>query len=83
VVRAPAHLADRAADVHEALMAWLTATYPRENPLVILSACTYEVGRIAGQFGAHLSEGEQQRMLDGIRRAMAAHLRAYRAGQHT
>lgn len=83
MVTAPPHLVGRAAEVHEALMAWLIATYPREHALVMLAACTYEVGRIAAQLGAHLSEGEQQRMLDGIRAAMGTHMRAYRAGQHT
>lgn len=45
-------------DMHDALVAWLTATYPHANPLAIVTMLTYELGRIVRLSGATVADRE-------------------------
>jgi hypothetical protein len=73
-------IAQQGFDVHEALMAWLRVTYPRVHPLAVVTACSYEIGRLVGQLTEGVTAAERDAMLDGVREVMRAHLEAYQRG---
>jgi hypothetical protein len=73
-------LAGEAFEVHEALVVWLRRTYPRIHSAAILTALSYEIGRICGRVTEGKSDVEVDAMLHGIHEAMKEHVRAYRAG---
>ena len=65
---------ERAAALHEALMVWLRACYPQENPIVVLSACTYEIARIVTIVGKDLSDRERRDLLETVFSIMRAQI---------
>jgi hypothetical protein len=69
-------LTRRSFEIHEAMMAWLRLTYPQDNPLTILTACTYEIGRIVNIVGEDLSVAEREDLLQGVVGVMRDQIRS-------
>lgn len=70
----PPDMVRRTVDIHEALKAWLRATYPHENPLVVLAACSYEIARIVTVVGPDLSSSARERLLQDVIEVMRAQI---------
>jgi hypothetical protein len=70
----------RAPAIHEALMAWLRATAPTAPPLAVVTACSYEIGRLVGQLTDGQSAAETEALVAGVSDAMREHIAAYRRG---
>lgn len=68
--------------IHEAMMAWLKTRYPRAHPLSVLTACTYEIGRVVGTIAkdTDMPATEIDAMLDNVRATMRQQIDAVRAG---
>lgn len=73
-------LTREACAIHEALMAWLRATAPQAHPLAVVTACSYEIGRLVGQLSDRLSPAETEDLVERVAATMRAHLVAYRRG---
>jgi hypothetical protein len=76
-------LVRRAAVLHDALTKWLRFQVPQAEAVMVLTALTYECGRIAGQLSEGMSDAEIETMLDDIRDTMRDHVDAYRKGLRT
>lgn len=73
-------LVHEAYEIHEALMAWLRATYPQTNPLAVITACSYEIGRLVARLTDGRSAAETEAMVAGVADIMREHIAAYRRG---
>jgi hypothetical protein len=71
------------ATLHEDLVAWLQREHPEANPLAVLGALSYEIGRVVGELADGLGEDQIAAMLDGVRETMALHVRAFQRGMRT
>lgn len=67
-------------DLHEALRAWLLAHYPRADALAVITACSYEIGRMVAVTTQGLTERETEAMLAGVLSVMREHIAAARRG---
>ena len=73
-------LEHEAYELHEALRAWLLATYPRAHALSIVAACSYEVGRMVAVMTEGQSARETEALLVDVVGVMRAHIAAHRRG---
>lgn len=62
----PARSVHRACEIHEALMEFFRREFPRDDPMMHLTACTYEIGRIVAVLGAALTPAEREELLAGV-----------------
>jgi hypothetical protein len=66
--------------VHEALRAWLRETEPDTDVLVIVTALSYELGRLMA--AATKDNHARQLMMEGLVSAISVHAKAYDQGLH-
>ena len=69
--------------MHEQLIAWLLAHHPRTDPLVIVSALSYEIARLVAVLAQHngTPPAALDAMLESIRMQMREHVQAYLDGK--
>ena len=67
-------------ELHEALRAWLLATYPRANALAIVSACSYEIGRMVAVMTEGASARDTEALLASVLGVLREHIAAHRGG---
>jgi hypothetical protein len=73
-------LAREAFDLHERVMAWLLATAPGADPLVVIAALSYELGRQVGRVTHGMPPAEVDAMLENVREVMREHVTAFQHG---
>ena len=66
--------------IHRELQKWLLRNFTHDDPVNVLTALTYEVGRIAaiGAEASDLTEAEVEQMLLGILDIMRGQIRSLR-----
>jgi flagellar motor switch protein FliG len=69
---------EHAARLHEELQAFLAREHPTAPLAVVLSALTYEIGRLVGQT---MTDDETRRMLDRIADTLIEQIKAHRGGR--
>lgn len=69
-------LVQRAADIHEVLHAWLEEHYPDEDPAVLATAVTYELGEQAARYVQDATPEAITNALDKICEGLRKHVEA-------
>jgi len=77
----PAGIIQRTAELQGGLQQFLTATAGTAPAVVIVTALTYEIGRVIGTQAAYQNAWELERTLDYVRELLARQVDAYRSGR--
>ena len=70
--------AREAYDIHEALMAWLRATYPAADQFAVMAACSYEIGRLVARLTDDRSPAEIEALIAGVAGVLREHIAVHR-----
>jgi hypothetical protein len=70
----------RAYEIHEALQTWITQNYGNDDPVVILAALSFEVGRVIGVGAADEPAERLNEMVRNVTAIMRSQIAMYRRG---
>lgn len=73
---AMAATAERTLEIHEALVGFLRQRFPQDHPVTIITACSYEIGRLVGLMADGMTEQESEDMMRGVAAVMRAHVKS-------
>jgi hypothetical protein len=70
----------RAYRVHESIARFLMREHAHESAPVIVTALSYEIGRIVGSLAESSTVDELEAMIAGVATVLRTHIAAYRGG---